>query len=150
MLGIGDARDGSEPATAGAQTFDPAVPSDMFAILILLCKALRVWRMAQDGGDPLQQALHALLSPRGLGVLAPAFDGLFTCGCTALGRALRPGCGCAMSADETWLAGLVGLARANASTWVIRDPALKDLMAGAGRSTKIMIGLAMGGGVARH
>lgn len=75
--------------------------------VILLCKALRIWSQARQEGEPAQPALFALLDPHGRGLLAPVYDGLFTCVGAALGRPLATGCGCAISADEAVLATLV-------------------------------------------
>lgn len=43
----------------------------------LLVGAARCWRRARDTGRAPQPALHAELTPEGLGMLAPVLDGLF-------------------------------------------------------------------------
>jgi hypothetical protein len=68
--------------------------------VILLCKALRAWTLARQEDAPAQQVLFTLLEPRGRGLLAPVYDGLFACTEAALGRPLATGCGCALSIDE--------------------------------------------------
>lgn len=77
-------------------------PTDLPAV-ILVCKSLRVWSNARSKGEETQQALFSLLKKRGLGLLAPVFDGLFTCFTTAHKRELKTGCGCAISPDEATL-----------------------------------------------
>ncbi|MEL6277247.1 MAG: hypothetical protein AAFR28_00015 [Pseudomonadota bacterium] len=95
--------------------------------VILLCKSLRTWSNARALGEPAQQALFSLLSHRGLGLFAPVFDGFFTCVSLALGRDLKVGCGCSISADEAVLWSLLrgaspsvgGLAPTGSSTSLI-------------------------------
>lgn len=121
-----------------------------FDSLIMICKALRVWTLARELGEPVQIALYAFLNPKGLGILAPVLDGLFACAETALARSLRSGCGCAMSADESWLCGLIGVTRRDASGWTIRDSDRAALLDGAARSARIMLRMALASADQRH
>ncbi|WP_156440665.1 MULTISPECIES: hypothetical protein [Sphingomonadaceae] len=117
----------SNPTSAGFET------------TIILCEALRVWHHQRTEGDPVQPALYTLLASRGFCILAPVLDGLFRCAEMALGRQLIVGAGCTMSADEAWLASLIGLARRDASGWTITDPQRAALLEGAARSARIML-----------
>lgn len=110
-----------------------------FETAIIFCKALRIWHHQGTEGEPVQPALYTLLASRGLCILAPVLDGLFRCAEMALGRTLVVGAGCTMSADEAWLASLIGLARRDASGWTIRDPLRAALLDGAARSARIML-----------
>ncbi|PXW68280.1 hypothetical protein C7451_1183 [Blastomonas natatoria] len=106
---------------------------------VILCKALRIWHHQRTEGGPVQPALYTLLASRGLCILAPVLDGLFRCAEMALGRQLVAGAGCTMSADEAWLASLIGLARRDAPGWIIRDPQQAAQLEGAARSARIML-----------
>jgi len=134
-----------QAATAARETHAAS-----FGTLILICKALRVWTSAHGRGEGVQRSLYAFLSPKGLGVLAPVLDGLFAACEHALARPLRPGCGCDLSADESWIAGPIGLARRDASGWTIRDPHRAALLDGAARSAAIMVRMALAPAAERH
>lgn len=56
----------------------------------VLLDAMRCWRCARDAGRAAQPALHAQLSPEGLGMLAPVLDGLLTALEAAQGRPFAP------------------------------------------------------------
>jgi len=114
-------------------------PRPDFGEVILLCKALRLWSQARQEGESAQQALFALLNPRGWGLLAPVYDGLFACVEVALGRRLAVGCGCTMSADEAWLATLVSSHRADVSSPRIADAGNAALIEIATVSARIMM-----------
>ncbi len=70
----------------------PFTPSgdatSVFADIFL--DAMRCWRCARDAGHAAQPALHARLSPEGLGMLAPVLDGLLTAFEAAQGRPFAP------------------------------------------------------------
>lgn len=108
-------------------------------LTILVCKALRVWSEQRNAGEPVQPALYALLSPCGLCILAPVFDGLFSFAQMAMARPLSPGAGCAMSADEAWLVSLIGFMRRDASGWTIGDAERSELLEVAVRCTRLMV-----------
>ncbi|MEH3046844.1 hypothetical protein [Sphingomonas adhaesiva] len=72
----------------------------------LLSAAARCWRTARDGGAPVQQRLHAMLTRRGCGMLAPVFDSLMALCEAALGRRIAVGAA-TLSDDERLLIGLV-------------------------------------------
>ena len=72
----------------------------------LVTAAARCWRGARDGGEPIQQALHAMLTPHDRGMLAPVFDSLLTLCEAALGRRITVG-GVTLSDDEHLLLGLL-------------------------------------------
>jgi len=114
--------------------------------VILLCKALRLWSHARQEGEPAQQALFALLNPRGRGLLAPVYDGLFACVEASLGRPLATGCGCTMSADEAWLTALVSAQRSDASSPHIADSGRAALIDIAAVSARIMVRFGYSGG----
>lgn len=109
----------------------------------LVTAAARCWRSARDGGEPVQQSLHAMLSPRDCGMLAPVFDSLMTLCEAALGRRIAVG-GDALSEDEALLLGLLDGSRPRR--------ACIDCAEGEGCaldcaicSTRIMMTLTMGG-----
>jgi len=114
-------------------------PRPDFGEVILLCKALRVWSIARQEGEPAQQALFALLNPRGRGLLAPVYDGLFACVEAALGRLFATGCGCKMSADEAWLAAIVYAQGADASSPRLADAGRAAMAGAAVRCAQIML-----------
>ncbi len=118
---------------------DSAPTPAAFQTTIILCKALRIWHHRRTEGESVQPALYTFLASRGLCILAPVLDGLFSCAELALGRPFVVGTGCEMSADEAWIASLIGLARRDASGWTIRDPQRKALLDGAARSARIML-----------
>lgn len=72
----------------------------------LVTAAARCWRRARDGGEPVQQSLHAMLEPHDCGVLAPVFDSLMALCEAALGRRIAVG-GAGLSGDERLLLGLL-------------------------------------------
>jgi hypothetical protein len=72
----------------------------------LVTAAARCWRKARDEGAPVQQRLHAMLSPHDGGMLAPVFDSLMALCEAALGRAIAVGDE-ALSTDESLLLGLL-------------------------------------------
>jgi predicted permease len=92
----------------------------------------RRWRSARLAKEAAQSALFEMLAPAGLGLLAPVFDGYFTCAETALGRPLATGCGLRLSADEACLAAL--LMRPS-----MPCAAATPLFASAVRSARIMV-----------
>jgi hypothetical protein len=55
----------------------------------ILLGAVRCWRRARDIGLAAQPALHAELTPVGLGMLAPVLDGLFAAFEATYGRSLE-------------------------------------------------------------
>jgi hypothetical protein len=124
---------------AGGTHIDSAPAPAAFQTTIIFCKALRIWHHRRTEGEPVQPALYTFLASRGLGILAPVFDGLFSCAELALGRPTVVGTGCGMSSDEAWIASLIGLARRDASGWTIPDPQRKALLDGAARSARIML-----------
>lgn len=73
----------------------------------IVVSVARRWRTARDHGEPVQQHLHALLSPRDWGMLSPAFDSLLTLWEQAIARRLATGCGQALSRDERTLLGFL-------------------------------------------
>lgn len=73
----------------------------------LVTAAVRCWRAARDRGEPVQQRLHAMLSRRECGMLAPVFDSLMTLCEAALGWPIRAGDAMAASGDERLLLGLL-------------------------------------------
>lgn len=72
----------------------------------LVTAAVRRWCKARDGGEPVQQSLHAMLAPHDCGMLAPVFDSLMTLSEAALGRRIVVG-GAIPSDDEHLLLGLL-------------------------------------------
>jgi hypothetical protein len=92
----------------------------------------RRWRSARLANEAAQSALFEMLAPAGLGLLAPVFDGYFTCAETALGQPLATGCGPRLSADEACLAAL--LLRPS-----MPCAAATPLFASAVRSARIMV-----------
>jgi hypothetical protein len=117
--------------------------TDLGAV-ILFCKSLRAWTFARANGQPAQQAVFAVLNARECGLLAPVLDGLFTCAQASLGRALQPSCGCAISADESWLAALIGFAVPNVWTPDRQSQADSDLLDAAANSAQVMVRLVLG------
>jgi hypothetical protein len=110
----------------------------------LLIAAGRCWRAARDGDLPVQQALHALLAPRGYGMMAPVLDSLMRLYEAALGRTLVFGKEGAPTADGSLLLGLLDGSRSRRKCI--------DCTAGAASaldcaicSTRIMMGLSPGG-----
>lgn len=103
----------------------------------------RRWRRARDLGQPVQQRLHALLSPRDWDVLAPVFDSFMTLCEAALRRPLRTGDGRRASADERMLLGLLdGTLKRGACVDVPLGEA--RILDGAIGSTRAMIAITMG------
>ena len=82
----------------------PAIFSRANGIVVSVA---RRWRTARDYGEPVQQHLHALLSPRDWGMLSPAFDSLLTLWEQAIARRLSTGYGQALSRDERTLLGFL-------------------------------------------
>ncbi len=87
---------------APTQSSAAAAPSELSTV-ILICQAVRVWTKARAEGAPAQRALFRMLNERGQGLLAPVFDGLFTCAEIVREKPLLPGSGCAISPDEARL-----------------------------------------------
>ena len=79
-------------------------------VAIQLIKALRIWTQARLDRCPPQPRLVAFLHPLGQELLAPQYDGVFTCLAGCLGKPLEVSKGCDLSADERWLVGQLGLA----------------------------------------
>jgi hypothetical protein len=69
-------------------SFTPPGRSALAPASILL-GSVRCWRRARDTGRAAQPALHAELSPVGLGMLAPMLDGLFAAFEATYGRRLE-------------------------------------------------------------
>lgn len=72
----------------------------------LVTAAVRCWRKAHDGGEPVQQSLHRMLEAHDYGMLAPVFDSLMALCEAALGRRIAVG-GAGLSEDERLLLGLL-------------------------------------------
>lgn len=72
----------------------------------LLTAAARCWRLARDHRQPVQQALHRMLSRHKREMLAPVFDSYLTLCEAALGRPIAVGRS-AHSMDEHLLLGLL-------------------------------------------
>ncbi len=81
-------------------------PAPLPGFADLVMAAARCWRAARDGGLPVQQRLHALLSRRGFDMLAPVFDSLMTLYEAMLGRNVVTG-QTEPSGDESLLLGLL-------------------------------------------
>lgn len=87
--------------------YAPLTPTDIACDAAgLLTQAARCWRRARDHGEPVQQALHRMLSPHKCGMLAPVFDSYLTLCEAALGRRIAVG-DVLLSPDEHLLLGLL-------------------------------------------
>lgn len=104
--------------------------------------AARCWRAARDTGAPVQQRLHALLSPHDCGMLAPVFDSLMTLCEAALGRKIAVG-GAVLSDDENLLLGLLDGSKPRRACIDCADGPARALDC-AICSTRIMMALTMG------
>jgi len=108
--GIAAAQPGCALPTATGSVGVPKPGIDPLLVALLL----RRWRAACLLDVAVQPALHAILAPRGLAMLAPVFDALFKASAAALGRDLQTGCGTELSADERGIAAaLLGSGRRN-------------------------------------
>lgn len=108
----------------------------------LVTAALRCWRSARDRRAPVQQDLHALLSPHDCEMLAPVFDSLMTLCEAALGRPVVAG-GEGLSGDERLLVGLVDGSRSRRACVDCAEGAASALDC-AICSTRIMVALTLG------
>lgn len=105
--------------------------------------AIRCWRSARDAGKPVQQSLHAMLSPHDRGMLAPVFDSVMTLCETAFGRGFVVGAAARLSDDEHLLLDLLDGSRLGSASITCGDEMASALDC-AIRSTRIMLALAAG------
>lgn len=121
---------------------EAALPGRMPAAFAeLLPAAARCWRAARDRGAPVQQRLHALLSPYDADMLAPVLDSLMIFCELALGRPLAVGREAELSEDERLLIGMVDGSRPRGACIDCRGGAASALDC-AICSTRIMFALA--------
>jgi hypothetical protein len=119
------------------------VHAPVFRADALVTAAARCWRVARDGGEPIQQSLHAMLAPHDCGMLAPVFDSLMTLCEAALGRPITVG-GVALSEDERLLLGLLDGSKCRRVCIECAEGPASALDC-AICSTRIMMGLVTGG-----
>lgn len=73
----------------------------------LLVEALRCWQQSREDRQEAQPSLYRLLHPKGLAMLAPAFDSLLSMYESALGRPVSVGKPGRPSTDESMLIALI-------------------------------------------
>ena len=72
----------------------------------LLARLARGWRLARNSGQSARQRLHSILAPRGLAMLAPAFESLMSLSEVALSRRLQVG-GQGVFSDDEYMLGVM-------------------------------------------
>lgn len=118
----------------------PALPDA--SVRMILIDAIRCWRLARDGGEPVQPSLSRTLKNLKSAILVPTLDSLLKFYELALGRRIAVSGNSHLSDDESMLLALMIGSKSRGFSR-LGGEAVAAQFQDAIRSARIMLGLAM-------